>query len=567
MAAPHPGKWSPVFVPVPAGNQPNVVQNTEHIAAHACVIFNQVTGKWKVLYHFAFPLEGPNDKVQSRIWDPETNLITAQDIPDWPTSPPSGDPYIPPRLFCCGHVHMADGKIMMAGGIKLSENPPPVDVPHYPTAGNRGINYTYIFDPNPAIPGQEWKVAGEQSLNPYAMADDRFYPTLTQLGVVPQGSINGTIVVMSGWIEDNNPPMSWTLAREPQYYDEVNGWSYFPHSGATQPFNGHFEYYPYAHLIPAGPNAGKIFYSLPMKQAYLFNPFWNGIPNGGYWQAIGGIRNDYRLNGTSTMLPLLPPYTKAKVILIGGSTSDTSYDSLAVNSVDIIDIAESNPQWTHLNNFSFFARKNHLTIILPDDKLFAVGGNLGSTEPNQGFGANPVYSAELIDTSDPQIGNWKSIMHPAHVYPREHHTTALLLPDARVWLAGSGGGVNADVVMHSEIYEPGYLFEGTRPVILTPISNISYNSAFNIETNLPISTIRLIRLGAVTHSTDMSQLSVGLSFMAGPSNGTNPYTVTPPPNANVAPPGLYMLFVLRPKIASLSGETMIPSIAKIVKLS
>ena len=162
-------------------------------------------------------------------------------------------------------------------------------------------------------------------------------------------------------------------------------------------------------------------------------------------------------------------------------------------------------------------------------------------------------------------------MLPAHVYPREHHSNAMLLPDATVLLTGGGGGVPADQVYQMEIYEPGYMFEGARPVILTPLINISYGSTFDIETDLPIAAspngIRLIKLGVITHSTDMSQRSVGLDFVAGPINNGYPYTVTPPPNANIAPPGLYMLFVLRDKIHSLSGETMIPSVAKIVKLS
>jgi len=142
--------------------------------------------------------------------------------------------------------------------------------------------------------------------------------------------------------------------------------------------------------------------------------------------------------------------------LNGGSTSEVGYDSYAIRSADIIDIASGTPQWTHLNNFSFFARKNHLTVILPDDKLFVVGGNQFD------FGQLPVRSTEIIDTTQT---NLQSSMAPAHVYPREHHTTALLLPDGRVWLTGSGGGVEADVVKHMEIYEPGYLFEGDPPEI------------------------------------------------------------------------------------------------------
>ena len=69
-------------------------------------------------------------------------------------------------------------------------------------------------------------------------------------------------------------------------------------------------------------------------------------------------------------------------------------------------------------------------------------------------------------------------------------------------------------------------------------------------------------LNATTHAQDMDQRSVGLAF--NPTNGD--YAVTAPLNANVAPPGLYMLFVLRPKAASLSQATMIPSVAKIVNV-
>jgi len=60
---------------------------------------------------------------------------------------------------------------------------------------------------------------------------------------------------------------------------------------------------------------------------------------------------------------------------------------------------------------------------------------------------------------------------------------------------------------------------------------------------------------------DMDQRSVGLAF-----TGSGPYTVTAPADANVAPPGLYMLFVLRPKSGSTSGQTAIPSVAKIVQV-
>jgi hypothetical protein len=129
-------------------------------------------------------------------------------------------------------------------------------------------------------------------------------------------------------------------------------------------------------------------------------------------------------------------------------------------------------------------------------------------------------------------------------------------------------------VYHFEIYEPGYLFDmsdpiNDRPIITSAPTTITYATDFTIESSLQIegspNGIRLIRLGAVTHSTDMSQASVGLSHtQPGPGNT---YSVTAPPDENIAPPGMYMLFALRPKGASLSQQTMIPSVAKIAMLS
>lgn len=78
--------------------------------------------------------------------------------------------------------------------------------------------------------------------------------------------------------------------------------------------------------------------------------------------------------------------------------------------------------------------------------------------------------------------------------------------------------------------------------------------------------ILIIRLASMKHSTDTDQRSVGLCFTPGPQNHVYPYNIPAPANANIAPPGYYMLFVLRPKSQSISGQTMIPSVAKIVKV-
>jgi hypothetical protein len=70
-----------------------------------------------------------------------------------------------------------------------------------------------------------------------------------------------------------------------------------------------------------------------------------------------------------------------------------------------------------------------------------------------------------------------------------------------------------------------------------------------------ISTVVLMRNGAVTHAFDMDQRHVGLSF----TPGAGVLNVTGPPNGNIAPPGYYMLFIL--------NNAGVPSIATMLQVS
>src|SRR5262249_32861568 len=68
-------------------------------------------------------------------------------------------------------------------------------------------------------------------------------------------------------------------------------------------------------------------------------------------------------------------------------------------------------------------------------------------------------------------------------------------------------------------------------------------------------SVALIRNGANTHACDMDQRMVSLSF----ARGGRALTVTAPPNANIAPPGYYMLFIV--------DDNGVPSVAPFVQLS
>jgi galactose oxidase len=334
------------------------------------------------------------------------------------------------------------------------------------------------------------------------MDDGRYYPTVTTLG---GGEGYGKILAMSG-LRAEISGCSQVVNRDPEIYHPNTGWIKMASPPqAIQPFN---DLYTGAHVIPYGGYAGKIFYSMPMRQAWIFNPFFSGLPNGGYWTAIGQNRIIHRDHGNSVLLPLLPGSTSAKVMIIGGGPP-------ATNTADIIDLASSSPEWSSVNPMTY-ARENANAVILPDDKILVTGGNL--FHPTEGA----IFTAELYNI---ETETWKQL--PPLLRRRMYHSTAILLPNGRVWVGGTEIGLVKE--RNIEIYSPGYLSEGSRPEFIQPPPNIiNYGTQFNFSTDLPIGSIRLIKFSATTHATDMDQRSVGLSFSEGPVNGGINWTATAP---------------------------------------
>jgi Galactose oxidase-like, Early set domain len=85
---------------------------------------------------------------------------------------------------------------------------------------------------------------------------------------------------------------------------------------------------------------------------------------------------------------------------------------------------------------------------------------------------------------------------------------------------------------------------------------VQYGSNFLVSTpdGATISSVVLIRSGAVTHFFDENERFVPLSF----TQTAGGLTVTAPANANLAPPGYYMLFIV--------NSAGVPSIAPFVQI-
>ena len=96
--------------------------------------------------------------------------------------------------------------------------------------------------------------------------------------------------------------------------------------------------------------------------------------------------------------------------------------------------------------------------------------------------------------------------------PRLFHSTAVLLPDGRILTMGGTS------YQQTEIYEPPYLFKGTRPVISSAPTSVSYGQTFFVQKTdaASISKLSSIRLSSVTHGFNWISVSADSIFLRPP---------------------------------------------------
>jgi hypothetical protein len=337
------------------------------------------------------------------------------------------------------------------------------------------------------------------------MNTGRWYPTVTTLP-------NGDVLVVSGDINSNTK-----VDALPQVFQmSTKGWRNLTTAQLSQPL--------YPNMLVA-PN-GKVFNAGPGRQSRYLNTAGTGSWSNVAVLNFGGSR-DY---GPSVM------YDVGKVLDVGGSDPPTA-------TSEIIDLNATTPAWKFTGSMHF-PRRQHNAVILPDGKVFIVGGSKAG-----GFdtSTSPVLPTEMWD---PATGEF-TLMASIAVY-RGYHSTALLLADGRVLSAGGNvGGSNA------QLFSPPYLFAGTRPSIASAPVSAGYGQTVFIGTPdaSSIKKVTLLREASATHTNSMSQSFQSLSFTT-TSTGLN---VTMPANANIAPPGYYMLFIL--------NGSGVPSVASIIQVS
>lgn len=459
--------------------------------------------------------------------------------------PDTGDLVTPPQshhVFCAGQSFLPDGRLLVAGGC------------------DDEVSTLHIFDPDSG----EWSLVGTMAgwSDGTQAGDDvsvggepggRWYPTCTAL---PDGRtliMSGT-TLSGGPVRDNSTDLAHVMNRTLEIFDPAAG------LGATEelpvPFSPYFpdavdtiDFYPFVYVLPDGRLA---VHSRNTTRFYDLTDKWD--PDR-LFPTVRAKSRTYPGEGTSVLLPLLPdgdtPY-RPRILIAGGGGADEqdaqplTLKTPATGSAEILDLGDPDPAWRATNSLKH-PRVMPDATLLPDGTVLVTGGSSVGMAGNKGDGATvPVMLPELFD---PVAETWTTMNRMT--VPRLYHSTAVLLPDARVLLVGTDGFFNpppaADKPEYrAEIFSPPYLHTGPRPSISSAPATVRYGATFVVESPDAdrVQKAALLRPGAATHSFNMDQRHVGLRILG--KTGTQ-LTLEAPPSANIAPPGHYLLFIVDDK--------------------
>ena len=482
-------------------------KNTATVAIHASILPN---GKIFYLAGSGYHAEHQAGPYEARVLDPNTgtesnNISMSED------------------LFCVGQAPLPNGNILLAGGTL-----------RYDIAANNcngkwhGLNSAYEFD---------WSTSRLTKVA--SMKHGRWYPTCVTMA-------DGNVMVTGGYDQYgdhnrlvevyNSGSKTWSIisASSGGSTYTVGNSSAGTCSGAGSPsYSGaspNLFLYPRMHLMPSG----NIVVAGMLDDIRLWNR------SSGSWSALGLSSPSYRHYGTSVLLPLNNTTTeKGKILTVGGSP--TSSDP-ATRTCQVLDFNAGNPSIRTVGSLAY-GRKYLAPVILPDGKVVVFGG---AAQGN----SNPRYVPEMFN---PSTQTWTSL--PAASVPRVYHQVSLLLPDGRVWTAGSTPS-RSRWELRTEFFRPAY-YSATRPSISGPPSVGSYGGSITIPASntSSISRASLVKCPDTTHHYDSNMRLLWLGVTSRTSSNV---TVQAPLSANLAPPGYYYIHVI--------NSSDIPSVARIVRI-
>ncbi|KAF7310005.1 hypothetical protein MIND_00373300 [Mycena indigotica] len=509
------------------------------------------------------------------------------------------------NTFCSSGMHLPNGSYAVFGGNGA------VAIGGGASDGDGWDSILQDFDGSRAIrilspcsssddfnsPACQWY--DDPTNNALRMQAQRWYSTAE-----PRG--DGTIVLMGGFtgggyilriVPNNDPSLGGSLSYE-----------FFPNTRNQAPQRLDFLFkssalnaYPHAYLMASG----KFF-----LQANLSTALWDidnnkeqdlpPMPN--------GVIRVYPGSGAAAMLPMTPAnkYTQTIIFCGGSDINEPDWGNFSFPFVNTWDIPASKdcqritpegdavyvqdddlPEGRTMGQFIILPTgkclkfsRNLRDDIVPGQLLIINGGANGTagygernllTSPenmpfHQSFASGPVGTPALYDPNAPKGKRWTTTGFETSQIARLYHSSAVLLPDGSVLVAGSNPNLDVNISKavqfpteyRAEKFYPPYFSAKTRPAPQGVPTTLGYGgNAFDVT--IPSSSysgkgndaaescqVNVVRPGWTTHGMNMGQrfLQLDNTYTVNKDGSITLHVAQMPPNPNLFQPGPAFIFVV-----------------------
>lgn len=225
------------------------------------------------------------------------------------------------------------------------------------------------------------------------------------------------------------------------------------------------------------------------------------------------------------------------------------------------------------------------SVILADGTVATIGGHIADSStgekqvlPSATPSITSLRTIEVYDTTDgaesngndwdPVHGVWRN--GPQLMVARPYSPACVLLPDGRVWISGGETEAHSreEAPATAEFFEPDYLHRGPRPEFRLGESSATYGQPIEIQLragwvaeDIDFHRIGLVRIGVCVDGFICDQRYVALSMPEDLPDHEIKTTINlrlrTPPNGNIAPPGVYMVFLRARTTGAISHAQML----------
>ncbi|KAI0763936.1 DUF1929-domain-containing protein [Trametes elegans] len=516
------------------------------------------------------------------------------------------------NVFCASGMHLPNGSYATFGGngaIGPGGNIGDVTDPSNPYQGvydntfgdYDGTKAIRILDPCTSKDDfSDSKCQWFDNASLLSMQSQRWYSAAEPLG-------DGTIVLIGGFTNGGYINRNWpNIDRAYQGGAANPTYEFFPANGREQQTmqfmikTSGLNSYAHTFLMPSG----KLFVQANYS-TILFDADKNEetpLPD-----MPGQIVRVYPASGATAMLPLTPANEYNPTVLFCGGIyiSDEGWGNYSWPFVNTWEIPASNqchritPEPTDGSAVDYVEDDDMETgrtmgqfIILPNLQLLVVNGGANGTAGystrtlntdqmplGMSLASEPVGKPGLYDPRAPKGQRWKETTFDTSSIARLYHSSAILLPDASVLIAGSNPNVDVNTSTvypteyRAEVFYPDYFSAATRPTFSGAPSTLSYGgdpfdlqvpaNAYSGSANdaAEKTMVTIIRTGWTTHAMNMGQRGMQLNntYTVNKDGSITLHVAQLPPNPNLYQPGPAMLHVVIDDVPSNGSYVIIGS--------